>query len=149
MPFLVDTNWAICGEHEANAAVESRQKIILAPHPHAYGFGDQLETREHLDAIVKNVLLGNRVADVGTGTGILAIASALLGANVVAFEENDDYRALAKRNFALNNVTIELRERWPDDWDGSQFDFVLANLGKSNSLHSEVGKMGGKVINRG
>ncbi len=148
MPFLVGDDWAICGAHEADVDIGERHRIILAPHPRVYGFGDQQSTRDHLAAIAKHVTSGSRVADVGTGTGILAIAAAYLGAEVVAFEEVNEYRELAARNFTLNGVDVTLSGRWPEDWDGAPFDYVLANVGDT-PLADEVGRMGGEVIGRG
>jgi ribosomal protein L11 methyltransferase len=141
-------DWAICGEHEADADIGELFRIVLAPHPRVYGFGDMVETREHLQAITDKVNPGDRVADVGSGTGILAIAAARVGAEVVAFEEVAEYRELIERNIELNGLDIELHDRWPEDWDGSTFDYVLANVGDT-PLADEVGQMGGEVIGHG
>jgi ribosomal protein L11 methyltransferase len=148
VPLLIGDDWAVCGVHEADAEIGALHRIVLHPHPHVYGFGEGEETRQHLQAIAERVEGGDRVVDVGTGTGILAIAAAKLGAQVVAFEEVEEYRELAQRNIDASEVTVELKARWPDDWDGSEFDYVLANLG-NDPLMAEVGRMGGEVIGRG
>lgn len=148
MPLFIGDQWAVCGLHETEVDVGERYRIVLAPHPAAYGFGDQLETREHLAATAEHVKPGDYVADVGSGTGILAVAAAKLGATVIAFEEVAELRELAERNIAANGVEVTMRGRWPEDWDGEQFDYVLANLGDV-PLMDEVGQMGGEVIGRG
>ena len=130
MPYYFD-DWAICGLHEVDAEVGARRRILLAPHPRAFGFGEHPSTRECLQLLRRHQvqLPGWRVVDVGTGTGILAIAAVLLGASeVVAFEQDEEIRALAAQNFALNEVDIELRGSWPEDWDGHTFDLALANI---------------------
>jgi len=95
-----------------------------------YGWGDEPDTADFLRVIAERVQPGMRVADIGSGTGILAIAAAELGAEVVAFEEDADCREQAQANFDLNGVTIELWGSWPESWDGLPFDLVVVNLGR-------------------
>ncbi len=75
---------------------------------HAALVGDEPRTRAFFRAIESAVTPGCRVLDVGTGTGILALHAARLGAEVVAVEESDmfDYaRAMAR----ANNASIDFR----------------------------------------
>jgi ribosomal protein L11 methyltransferase len=73
----------------------------------AYGTGEHASTQLALMALEKCVTPGCRVADVGTGSGILAIASVKLGA-VAALGLDLDEAALgaARENFALNDLEI-------------------------------------------
>lgn len=75
---------------------------------HAALVADEHRTRAFFQALESVVEPGCRVLDVGTGTGLLAIHAARLGAEVVAVEESDmiDYaRAMAR----ANGVTIDFR----------------------------------------
>jgi ribosomal protein L11 methyltransferase len=120
----------IYGEHEGKKP--DGNTIILLPQPLGvplYGWGDQKDTRDHLTAIEEHVKPGMRVADIGTGTGILAIAAARMGADVVAFESDPRVHECARKNFEANAVEIELRKAWPDEWDGEEYDLILANVG--------------------
>jgi tRNA (adenine57-N1/adenine58-N1)-methyltransferase len=47
---------------------------------------------------------GDRVLDAGTGTGVLAAALGRAGADVLTFEEDDDFAAVARENMALAGV---------------------------------------------
>ena len=69
-----------------------------------------------------------RVLDFGTGTGILAIAAAKLGANVVAVEKDPSAIALAGENFVLNNIVIPIVQQ--ESLEG-EYDLILANVGKT------------------
>jgi len=68
------------------------------------------------------------VLDVGTGSGLLAIAAARLGAARVAGNDNDPVAVrVARENAALNGVAPDLNER---DVGGQRgpFDVILANI---------------------
>lgn len=61
---------------------------------------------------------GRAVVDLGTGSGIVAIAAARAGAaQVVATDLDPLSRRAAALNAALNDVTIELAPRPPERWD--------------------------------
>ena len=69
---------------------------------------------------------GERVLDVGTGSGILAIAAAKLGAqNVLAIDIDPDAVKVAKENVELNHVTKQVR-------------VVVGDLCKSEAMPCEV-----------
>jgi ribosomal protein L11 methyltransferase len=77
---------------------------------------------------------GLRVLDVGTGSGVLAIAARVLGATtVVAADYDPDAIESARENLELNHIesaitllTLDLAE--PSVLAGQQFDLVFANL---------------------
>lgn len=99
--------------------------IRLAPMDHrlAYGFGWNPSTQGMLRAMERIGLAGKVVLDVGTGTGILAIAAAKMGAaKVYAVDVSQEALELARENMRLNGVEIEFS--YPD-----HADIVLANLG--------------------
>ena len=67
------------------------------------------ETDALLDVVTRAATADLRVADVGTGCGILAIEAAARGARVTATDLFDDTLALARFNAVLNGVDVDLR----------------------------------------
>lgn len=91
------------------------------------GFGDGLHPTTALcvEALERHVSAGARVLDVGTGTGILALAAARLGAGeVVATDVDPLARHAARESFAANGVRAAVRAAMPP----RRFDVVVANL---------------------
>jgi ribosomal protein L11 methyltransferase len=97
----------------------------------AFGTGTHETTRMCLEAIEAHWRNG-RLLDVGTGTGILAIAAALLqpGSRITAIDVDPQAVVVARENAAINNVSnsIEIIEGRPRDFTGGGFDIVVANL---------------------
>jgi ribosomal protein L11 methyltransferase len=78
--------------------------IYLGPH-WAFGNGAHATTALALAALSEHVRPGDAVLDVGTGTGILAIAAARLGAApVLAFDIDPEAVEAARQNVRLNGV---------------------------------------------
>ncbi|MCB9833977.1 MAG: methyltransferase domain-containing protein [Planctomycetes bacterium] len=75
-------------------------------------------------------LAGQRVLELGCGTGLLAIQAALFGARVLGTDVDDRVLDLARRNAVANEVTIDWRLGFlcePLRAD-ERFDLVIANL---------------------
>jgi methylase of polypeptide subunit release factors len=71
---------------------------------------------------------GERVIDVGTGSGVLGIAAARAGAQVSATDTDARAVRAARHNAALNDVKVDASEGpFFADFDG-EFDVILANL---------------------
>ncbi|HWH32269.1 MAG TPA: 50S ribosomal protein L11 methyltransferase [Egibacteraceae bacterium] len=101
--------------------------VVVDP-AQAFGTGHHETTTACLAALQEVELAGRTVLDVGTGSGVLAIAAALLGAGPVLAVDNDPLAVEAARhNAARNSVAIEARLATPDEVDGV-YDVVLANL---------------------
>src|SRR5437899_2804356 len=94
----------------------------------AFGTGLHPTTQQCLEAVSYLDLEGLRVLDVGTGSGILAIAAAKRGAREVVGVDTDPLAVrAANENAVANGVSVEGRLGSAADVDG-KFDVVLANL---------------------
>lgn len=96
-----------------------------------FGTGHHPTTRLCLEFLERLSVQGKRVLDVGTGSGILAIAAAFLGAReVVATDIDDAALEAAAANIQRNGVTHCIRLLKSDllRQVSGQFDLVLSNL---------------------
>ena len=96
----------------------------------AFGTGAHASTRLCLAALAARPPAGQVVLDLGTGSGILAIAAARLGAaRVLAADIDPVATAVAAENVALNGVggSVEIVTGDLDACEGS-FDLVVANI---------------------
>ncbi len=117
----------------------------------AFGTGSHPTTQLCLVALEEYVRPGMAVADVGTGSGILAIAAAKLGASVVAASDNDPLAVtVAAENAAVNGVSVAVAETVPP----GPYSVVVANIladviiGMAGSL-AELTAPGGVLIASG
>jgi ribosomal protein L11 methyltransferase len=116
---------------------ENTGKIIIRIEPNmAFGTGTHETTRLCLSAIEKSYQSGMSFLDVGTGTGILAIAAAKLNKKLkienfklIGYDTDFDSIAIAKENAELNEVSgkVEFRVGSISEND-SEYDFVCANI---------------------
>ncbi|MGI9179697.1 MAG: 50S ribosomal protein L11 methyltransferase [Longimicrobiaceae bacterium] len=112
---------------------EGDRVIRLVP---GLGFGtaEHATTRSCLRLLERYLSAGDQVADVGSGSGILAIAAVLLGARrVLALELDPHACAAARENVAENGVQerVEIREVEvrPETLRGEgPFSGIVANL---------------------
>ncbi len=94
----------------------------------AFGTGHHPTTASALRAIAKYVKRGDRVLDVGCGSGILAIGAIKIGAVVDACDTDNASVENSKQNAELNSVEFE------NLWEGScsdakdNYDVVVANI---------------------
>lgn len=97
----------------------------------AFGSGLHTTTRLCLLAMEKYCAPGMSVLDVGTGSGILAIAAALMGARRVLAIDNDPVAVeVAAGNVALNGVggVVETAAASPEQTPVEKWDLVFANI---------------------
>jgi ribosomal protein L11 methyltransferase len=118
--FLVRPTWS---EPAGGDAVE----LILDPGM-AFGTGLHPTTQQCLEALSTVPLEGKSVLDVGTGSGILAIAAAKRGAAPVVAVDTDTLAVdAARENAVRNGVAIPVAEGSAADVPG-RFDIVIANI---------------------
>lgn len=112
------------------------ERILLEIDPKmAFGTGYHATTRLMLEMLPGLNPEGRTVLDVGTGTGVLAIAAAKLGASsIVAFDVDSWSVENAQENILINRVAdrIEIRpgsiETVPED---TRWDLILANINRN------------------
>ncbi|MGI6065137.1 MAG: 50S ribosomal protein L11 methyltransferase [Bacillota bacterium] len=97
----------------------------------AFGTGTHPTTVMCIGALEKNVFSGCRVLDVGTGSGVLAITAAKLGAGqVVAVDQDPVSIDAARQNVLLNNVGDRVTVQQGDLASSikEKADIVIANI---------------------
>jgi ribosomal protein L11 methyltransferase len=83
-------------------------KVVLDPE-NAFGSGEHGSTRTALTLLERHLRSGARVLDLGSGSGILAIAAARLGAaRAIGVECDADAVAVGERNALSNHVTANV-----------------------------------------
>lgn len=127
--------------------------IVIDPKM-AFGTGHHETTSLMIRRILSADMAGKNVLDMGTGTGILAILSAMRGAgNVVGVEIDPPAYENAKENVAVNGEErIDIRLGGVDAVkEVVYFDYVLANINR-NIILADIGsyakalKSGGTML---
>lgn len=115
--------------HDVPPSASGRIPILLDIR-HAFGSGGHGTTEGCLVALEKAVKGGERVLDLGTGSGILAIAARKLGAShVTAVDIRESACRETRGNLMLNGVREEVQVLHGGiELADGQFDIVLANL---------------------
>jgi len=109
-PFRVGRRLIVTPPWESPELASDDIPLVIDPGM-AFGTGSHPTTQLCLIALEDYVQLGQSVADVGTGSGILAIAAAKLGASPVAANDNDTLAVrIAGENAAANHVTVAVTE---------------------------------------
>jgi ribosomal protein L11 methyltransferase len=119
-PFIILPEWEI---YKGKDFIPIKIKIGMA-----FGTGLHPTTQMVLKLLPEYISKGDTVLDIGTGTGILSIAAAKLGASKVIGIDIDE-RAVeeCKDNSWENEVNVECVKGQPKDIK-EKFDVVLANL---------------------
>lgn len=120
--FAVVPTW-LADDHVAG---DDETTLVLDP-GRAFGSGHHATTCLCLELLDELDLAGRRVADVGCGSGVLAIAAARRGAEVVAVDVDPAAVAVTRENAARNAVDVDVRHGSVDAID-APVDVVVANL---------------------
>lgn len=111
--------------------VTTGEKIIKLDPGMAFGTGTHPTTKMSLFALEQVLRGGETVLDVGTGSGILSIASSLLGAKeIFAYDLDDVAVRVAQENIALNAGTENIHVAAGDLLKGIDIeaDVIVANI---------------------
>ncbi|HEX5003880.1 MAG TPA: 50S ribosomal protein L11 methyltransferase [Gemmatimonadales bacterium] len=93
---------------EAGAGPE--EVVVVLDPEMAFGSGEHGSTRAALALLVRHLAAGQRVLDLGSGSGILSVAAARLGAaRATGIEVDADANLVADRNAARNDVAAACR----------------------------------------
>ncbi len=109
-----------------------KNEIIIKIDPGmAFGTGHHASTKLALTLIARSFkdINPKRVLDVGTGTGILGIGCALMGADEIIGIDNDpDAIAIARDNLAMNNTRAMTISQATLAQLSGPFDLIAANI---------------------
>jgi ribosomal protein L11 methyltransferase len=108
----------------------------------SFGTGDHQTTKICLIFIEKYLKSGMKVLDAGSGTAILGIAAAKLGAEqIIAFDIDEWCYDNGIENAQLNDVgnIVEIRKCELKDIIENDFDLVIANIQKNILLDLDEG----------
>ncbi|HEX5324392.1 MAG TPA: 50S ribosomal protein L11 methyltransferase [Capsulimonadaceae bacterium] len=109
-----------------DARAGERDRVVVIDPGMAFGTGNHPTTQLCLAALEDYVAPGAAVADIGAGSGILAIAAAKLGASEVVATDIDPMAVqIAARNAAENGVSLDTGTNPPLS---KQFDLVVSNI---------------------
>ncbi len=135
-------------------AVKPGQIVITIDPKMSFGTGEHQTTKLVLRLLEKYVEPGIKMLDVGSGTGVLAIASIKLGAASASAVDNDEWCfGNAKENCEVNSTGDKIKIILGEikDVEEDSFDLVTANIQKnvlleiSDEIKGKV-KSGGLII---
>jgi ribosomal protein L11 methyltransferase len=123
--FFVKPTWATKKAEEGQTTLEIDPKM-------AFGTGYHETTQLMLRQLPKIIEKGQTVLDAGTGTGILAIAAAKLGASHVLGFDIDEWSVTnARENIYLNGVAEQISVEQGTHVEvevDKKYDVILANI---------------------
>jgi len=136
-PFAVGDHWWIDPHpDEPSSAPDGRRRLVIEPRT-AFGSGSHESTRLMLMTIEELDVAGAEVLDVGTGSGVLALAAESRGARRVVALDIDQTAVWVARQ-------ILAQQEWSPDVDfvlgplasigAARFQLVLCNMISSNFL---------------
>lgn len=151
---VIKPSWEEYGEKDGRTVLE------IDP-ASSFGTGQHNTTQLCLELIEKNLRDGDRVLDLGCGSGILSIAAVLLGAEeVAAVDISQNSVETAKENASKNNIPEEkytaycgdiISDRGLVEKIGGGFDIIAANIVADvliamSSIFEKFLKKGGTLI---
>ena len=108
-------------------------EVIIQPKM-SFGTGHHATTQLMVEMLLSSAVKSKRVLDMGSGTGVLAIVAAKLGAeSVLAVEIDDMAEESVRENIELNAVAERVLSVCGDASaiEGKEFDIVLANINRN------------------
>jgi ribosomal protein L11 methyltransferase len=145
-PVIVDEFCCIRAHfHEINQ--NAKFEIIITPKM-SFGTGHHATTYQVIKAMEQLEFNNKKVADYGTGTGVLAILAEKLGAIKIDAIDNDDWSIentienIEKNN--VSNIAVIKDITIPNE----VYDIILANINK-NVLLQEMNNLSNALVNNG
>ena len=139
-PTKMTDNITVCPSWIEYKKAENEIVINIDPGA-AFGTGVHETTRLCVMALEKYMKKGDKAADIGTGTGILAFAASKLGAESVLAIDNDEVATEAALNNAKINGITNCEFKTAEIYAISkQFNFVTANI-----LHNVLADIMGEL----
>ena len=106
---------------------KSRFELVITPKM-SFGTGHHATTHLMVQWMEDIAFLGKRVIDFGTGTGVLGVLAAKMGASYVLGIDNDEWSiSNAQENIRNNNIQI-MELLHAHHFEGSAADIILANI---------------------
>lgn len=109
-------------------APKASEIIITLDPGSAFGTGTHPTTQLCMLALEKYMNIGDKMADIGTGSGILAICASKLGAKSVYGCDNDELVIETARENAKMNGVDSIFEHKTADLLTDKYDFITANI---------------------
>ncbi|MCQ6278158.1 50S ribosomal protein L11 methyltransferase [Bacillus sp. EB600] len=131
-PVKISERFTIVPTWEEYSPVSSDELIIELDPGMAFGTGTHPTTVMCIQALERTVKSDDKVIDVGTGSGVLSIAAAMLGAEQIrAFDLDEVAVKSARLNIKLNKVNDRVTVSQNNLLDGVEdqaADVVVANI---------------------
>ncbi|WP_409270708.1 50S ribosomal protein L11 methyltransferase [Neobacillus sp. SCS-31] len=131
-PVKISERFTVVPTWEEYTPVNSDELIIELDPGMAFGTGTHPTTVMCIQALERTVKQGDEVIDVGTGSGVLSIAAALLGAsNIKAYDLDEVAVKSARLNIKLNKVqdrVLVAQNNLLDGIEDHSADVVVANI---------------------
>ena len=130
-PVKISKRFTVVPTWEEYTPVNSDELIIELDPGMAFGTGTHPTTVMSIQALERTVKKGDSVIDVGTGSGVLSIAAAMLGAEKVKALDLDEVAVeSAKMNIKLNKVHTFVNVSQNNLLEGisDEVDVVVANI---------------------
>lgn len=151
-PSKISERIVICPTWEQYEAKDDEIIVNIDP-GNAFGTGTHATTQLCVKACEKYMKKSSTIADVGCGTGILAICAMKLGAKEADAVDNDPIAVeTAMINAKVNNeLTIDFKTATSDALSSNKYDFVFANilhnvLAEIMSDLKRIMKIGAKIV---
>ena len=131
-PIAVGAQLAVCfvwSEHDRS----SLENVVEIDPDGGFGTGRHPTTRLLLDELASRITGGERVLDVGCGSGVLGLGALRLGASsLVSLDIEPPAIEATRRNAELNGLEgmVQTTSLRLEELDG-KFDVVLANIGRA------------------
>ena len=131
----IDDNWVLAGVSED---FPNKNKICFIPQG-AFGTGLHETTQDILKVLLNTLNLKNKtVLDIGTGSGILSIASAIVGASSVTALDIRDVKDEVELNASLNglyNIEVLVGDALSNEVTvKDEYDWIYINIGGEETI---------------